>query len=233
EPNHEVVARRQDSFQREIMVLVLAGKLDQAIGYLENNFFHAQEGREDIHDLFVDAHLLEGLRLLKAGSARQAFAHFLKADEYPENLSVGRPKDDPRSAQIAWFTATACEALGDSTKAGEFYLKAADQKQDGGRQEMRFYQAMSLAKLGQNDESRKIFDDLVATGRKRLEQGDSADFFAKFGEQKTRQASAASAHFLTGLGLLGQGKTAEAQKAFQQAAAMNAADPWAAHYASQ
>ena len=233
EPNHEIVVRRQDSFQREIMVLVLTGNYDRAIDYLENNFFHAQEGREEIHDIFVDAHLLEGLRLLKAGKPQDALAHFLRAYEYPENLSVGRPKDDPRTAQIACFTATAYAALGQNDKAQQFFRKAADQKETGGRPEARYYQAMSLAKLGQQDESQKILNDLVDAGRKQLQQGESADFFAKFGEQKTRQARTASAHFLIGLGLLGQGQTSESQKALQQAASMNAADPWAAYYARE
>ncbi len=233
EPNHPIVVRRQDSFQREIMVLVLTGKYDRAIDYLEDNFFHAQEGREEIHDIFVDAHLLEGLRLMKAGKPQEALAHFVKADEYPENLSVGRPKDDPRTAQVAYLTATAYEALGQNGKAEEFFRKAAGQKETGGRPEARYYQAMSLAKLGQQGESQKLLKELVDLGQKRLQEKESADFFAKFGQQKARQARAASAHFLIGLGLLGQGQTAESQKALRQAASMNAADPWAAYYAGE
>jgi hypothetical protein len=97
----------------------------------------------------------------------------------------------------------------------------------------RYYQAMSLAKLGQQDESRKILSDLVDAGRKQLQQGESADFFAKFGEQKARQARTASTHVLIGLGFLGQGQTAESQKALRQAASMNVADPWAAYYAGE
>lgn len=232
EPNHEVVVGRQDSFQREIMVLILTGKYQTAIDYLENNFFHPEEGRNDIHNIFVDVHLLEGLRLLKAGQPQEALTHFLRADEYPEHLSVGRPKNDPRLTQVAYFTGNAYAALGDTEKAKEFYQKAADQK-EAGRSEGRFYQAMSLKALGMAEESRKIFDDLVATGRRQLEEGESADFFAKFGEQKTRRAKAASAHFVLGLGRLGQGQKAESQREFEQAAKMNVSDPWAAYYANR
>ena len=69
-------SKRQDSFQREIMVLVLTGKYDRAIEYLENNFFHAQEGRNEIHNLFVDAHLLEGMRLMQGRSGRRGRGSF-------------------------------------------------------------------------------------------------------------------------------------------------------------
>ena len=126
EPNHEIVVRREESFLREIMVLVLVGKYDRAIEHLETNFFHAREGRDEIHDVYVDAHLLEGLRLLQAGQPQEALAHLLKADQYPENLSVGRPKDDPRGPQVAYFTATAYATLGEGDKAEEFYRKAAE-----------------------------------------------------------------------------------------------------------
>ena len=232
EPNHQLVVQRQDSFQREIMVQILTGQYARAIDSLENNFFHAQEGRDEIHDLFVDAHLLEGLRLMQAGQPRDALAHFLRADEYPENLSAGRPKNDPRAAQVAYLTATAYAALGEKDQAEKFFQKAADQEDSGRRPEGRFYKAMSLAQLAKKDECQKLLAGLIDTGRRQLEQGESADFFAKFGEQKTRKAKGASALFLVGLGQLGQGQTAEAEKAFQQAAGMNLADPWAAYYSS-
>ncbi len=231
-PNHDVVVRRQDSFQREIMVLILTGKYDHALDHLENNFFHPQEGRNEIHNIFVDAHLLEGLRMLKAGRAREALAHLLRADEYPEHLSVGRPKNDPRAAQVAYFTANAYAALGENEKAKEFYRKAADQKETS-RPEGPFYRAMSLRELGQANEARELFDELVATGQRQLKEGESADFFAKFGEKQTRQAQTAAAQFLLGLGFRGQGVTVESQSAFQQSAKMNRANPWAAYYAKR
>ncbi len=232
EPNHDIVVQRQDSFLREIMVLVLTGRYDRAIEYLENNSFHAQEGRSEIHDVYVDAHLLEGLRLLRADRAREALAHFTKANEYPENLSIGRPKNDLRAPQVAYCTAIAHAALGEEDKAESFFRKAADQQGTGGSPEARFYQARSLAELDRADEAQRIYDELVKTGRERLEEKESSDFFAKFGEQQTRQARSASAHYVLGLGLLGQGKIDEARKAFTQASQMNRAQPWAAYYAS-
>ena len=232
EPNHEIVIQREDSFLREITVLVLVGKYDRAIAYLENNSFHAQEGRSEIHDVYVDAHLLEGLRLMEGGRPREALDHFLKADEYPENLSVGRPKDDPRGPQVAYCTAMSYAAIGESGKTEQFYRKAADQQGTRLRPEARFCQAMALARLGRADDAGKVYDDLVATGRRRLSEEESSDFFAKFGERETRRARAASAHYLLGLGLLGQGKAEEARKELTRAAEMNLAQPWPSYYAN-
>ena len=47
---------------------------------------------------------------------RRRCKHFRKAAEYPENLSVGRPKNDPRAPQIAYCAGLACEALGDRSR---------------------------------------------------------------------------------------------------------------------
>ena len=232
EPNHETVIKRQDSFQREIMVLVLVGKYETAIRYLDDNVFSAEEGREEIHDVYVDAHLLQGLRLLKHGEAADALRHFQRAEEYPENLSVGRPKNDPRAAQVAYYTGTAHEAQGDMEKARQFFRKAADQPDTNRWPEARFYQAMSLTKLNQADEARKIYDRLVKTGQSRLAADDSADFFAKFGQQATRKTKTAEAHFILGLGFLGQGEVEKAIQQLQQATAMNRSHVWAAYHAA-
>ncbi len=202
--HHSVVTQREDSFLREIMVLVLTGKYTRAIDYLENNYFHAQEGRDEIHDVYVDAHLLEGLRLLHARQPQEALQHFRKAAEYPENLSVGRPKNDPRFPEVAYYTGLALTAMGDQDKARQLFAQAADQEETQRWPETRFYQAMSMLKLDRQDDAEKIFDHLIDTAQKQLDQQESADFFAKFGQQTSRARRNAEAHYRIGLGLAGQ-----------------------------
>ncbi len=53
------------------------------------------------------------------------------------------------------------------------------------------------------------------------------DFFAKFGEQESSQARQASAHYLLGLGYLGQGDAENAHMAFAEAAKLNVRHVWA------
>ena len=45
-------------------------------------------------------------------AATAALEHFPKAAEYPENLSVGRPKNDPRAPQVAYYTRPGPGGLG-------------------------------------------------------------------------------------------------------------------------
>lgn len=233
EKNHATVAQRVESFTREIQVLVLNGKYDQAIDYLANNFFHVSEGNEEIHDIYVDAHLLKGLQEMKSGRYAEALAHFQKASEYPENLSVGRPQNDPRAPQVAYYTGTAYEALGDSAKAREAYQVAADQSGSQRSPEPGFYKALGLVQLGQNEEAAKLFGGLIDRGARTLSREGGGDFFAKFGEQQTRQARQATGHYLQGLGYLGQGEKAKAKEEFRQAVELNQNHLWARYQLSE
>jgi tetratricopeptide (TPR) repeat protein len=221
------VVKRNDSFERQIAVQVLAGRYDEAIDSLTKIHFHVREGGGEIRGIYVDAHLLRGLSRLKQSQPKAALADFLAAAEYPENLSVGRPKNDSLSPQIAYYAARAYEAMGDPNQAKQYDAKAADRR--GGRlqSDARFYQAMSLKKLGRDSETQDIFDGLVKDGQERLAQGEDPDFFAKFGERETPQGRQASAHYLLGLGYLGKGNTDDARAEFAQAAKLNVSHVWA------
>ena len=159
------MVQREDSFLREIMVLVLTGKYARAIECLENNFFHAQEGRSEIHDVYVDAHLLQGLQVLAQGNSQAALKHFQKAAEYPENLSVGRPKNDPRAPEIAYYTGQAFEALGKQDDALQCFRASAQQQETRRWPETRFFQALSMLKIGEEPAAKKIFQRPGGRGR--------------------------------------------------------------------
>jgi len=227
ENNHETVITRNDSFGREIMVLVLAQRYDEAIDFLANNHFHVREGGGEIHDVYVDAHLLRGLRHLKNDQLNEALADFHAASEYPENLSVGRPKNDRRASQVAYHIGVACEALGDAEKAAGFYEKAAGQKGTTGWPETRFYQGLCFNRLGKRSAAESIFDELIRAGEQKLSEKGAVDFFAKFGEGQTEEARKASAHYTLGLGHLGKGRGDMARAEFEKAVELNVSHVWA------
>ncbi len=227
ENNHETVMQRNDSFLREIMVLVLAGRYDEALGFLAGNHFHVREGGGHIHDVYVDGHLLRGSQYLKEGKFRQALKDFQLASEYPENLSVGRPRNDGRAPQVAYHIGRAYEALGDAERAAEFYKKAAGQRGASDSSDARFYRGLSLGKLDRQSEADKIFDGLIRSGEQRLSERGAVDVFAKFGEGRTASARKASAHYSLGLGYLGTGRRDKARAEFEKAAELNVSHVWA------
>jgi len=225
--NHTVVAKRNDSLERYIGVQVLAGKYDEAIDALSKIHFHVREGGGEIRGVYVDAHLLRGLSRLKQNQPKPALEDFLAAAEYPENLSVGRSRNDAMGAQIAYYAARACEAMGDAEQAKQYDTKAASGRGGGFMTESRFYRAMALKKLGRDSEAQRVFDDLIKSGQDRLTREEAADFFAKFGERESPQARQASAHYLIGLGYLGKGDTESARAEFAEAAKLNVSHVWA------
>jgi tetratricopeptide (TPR) repeat protein len=231
--NHEIVAQRNDSFLREIMVLVLAGRYDEAIGYLADNHFHVREGGGGIHDVYVDGHLLRGSQHINEGRFDEALKHFQAASEYPENLSVGRPTNDRRAPQVAYHIGWAQEALGNAEKAAEFYTKAAEQKGVSRSTEARFYQALSFVKLSRQSEADEIFDELIKSGKQRLSERESVDVFAKFGEGQTAAARKASAHYALGLGHVGKNQFDEARAEFEKAVELNVSHVWAGAWLSE
>jgi tetratricopeptide (TPR) repeat protein len=167
------------------------------------------------------------LQYLREGKFRQALEDFHAASEYPENLSVGRPRNDGRAPQVAYHTGKAYEALGDAERAAEFYKKAAAHSGAAGASEARFYQGLSLGKLGRDSEADKIFDGLIKSGQKRLSERGAVDVFAKFGEGQTAAAREASTHYALGLGYLGRGRHDKAQAAFEKAVELNVSHVWA------
>lgn len=228
EANQETVVSHDASFLRLIMTLVLAGRYDDAIEHLTSNTFHVWEGGGEIHDVYVDALLLRGMQRLEAGEGDSALADFKAADLYPENLAVGRPQNDRRAPQVAWCTALALEALGRREQAVEYWEKAASQQATSHWPQTRYYQALALRKLGREKEADEIFRRLIEIGKKRLTAETGLDFFAKFGEKQTQQHQQAEAHYILGLGFVGNGDVQKAKDHLGRAVKLNAGHLWAA-----
>jgi tetratricopeptide (TPR) repeat protein len=231
EDNHELIAQRKPLLIREIALLVPLGKYDRAIDLLTNNQFHTSEGGgRELHDTYVDAHLLRGLAYMGEKQYDTALKHFQQASEYPENLAIERPENDRRGPQVAYLTGAAYAGMGQTEQANKFYTQAAGQEIRFGGSESRFYQAMAMKELGQKEKADGIFQDMVASGTRRISGEGDVDFFAKFGERRPGKPSGPSPTTSLVLGLLGQGKPDEARSQFEQALTFNAGHTWAKSY---
>ena len=221
ENNHSTIAKRDDALSRQIALLVLLQQYDKAIELLAGRIFNTWEGGGQIHNVYVDAHLLRGQKKFESKRYRQALNDFEAALEYPENLNVGRPKRDRRTCQTFFFIGKAHEALGDSQKAEEYFEKSASVEVQ--RSEFSYYKGLALKKLGQEDKARQIFDDLIASAKPRP----TVEFFAKFGEKQAHNIRMANTHYLLGLGYLGKGMQTEAKARFEKALELNINHLWA------
>ncbi len=219
--NHEYVARRPDALLQEIKVLTLYGKSEQAIDYLVNHFFPRQEGVDNLHDIYVDACLAQGLTELEAGRRTKALHYFELADEYPANHQIARNPAYQRNAQIKYLQALAK----DKKAATALFREVAEMEVRDPRYQ--YYQALALQQLGRETEVNALARSIRTAADDLLQVEANVDFFSKFGEGQSEQARQADGYYLQALSLLLTGEEAAAAKDLKKAALLDPSHLWA------
>lgn len=213
--NQAVVARRNDSLAREIVLLVELGQYKRAIELMESHHFHVWEGGGGIHDTYVDAHLLRGQSAMTSGKYDGALLDFRAALEYPDNLEAARPASGGRDAEVYYFIGTALNARGETKLAREAFERCAAAPAEPS--EITYFQGLSCKRLGRDKDAQHCFERLVQFAREKLEKSTAMDYFAKFGEKESARRQEANLHYLLGLGLRGLRRDAEAKDEFEEA----------------
>jgi tetratricopeptide (TPR) repeat protein len=217
--NHAVVSANDNALAREVSLLLLAGRPAGALEILKGHHFHVWEGGGEIHGLWVEANLAAGREPEAREDPRRALEAYRRALDYPANLDVGPPSSGPGSPKIFFHIGQAEAALGHSAVARSSFEKAA--AFGAGLSEQAHYRGLALKALGRPDEALRVFADLADRARQALAAAPSLDFFEKFGERQSARTRQANLHFLSGLGLLGSGKSEEARAAFEKAASLD------------
>ena len=213
--NHPVVEERDDSLAREIVLLVEVGETDRAIELLEGRHFHVWEGGGEIHDVYVDAHVLRGQKGMAERKYERALRDFQAALEYPENLAVGRPASGGREAEVHYYVGTALDAGGDLKAAQEAFRRSAEAVFRPGVPA--YFQGLSWRKLGEEERAGACFDRLARFAQENLGRAPAMDYFAKFGERESARRRTAYFHYLLGLAWRGRGEEAGAEAEFKKA----------------
>jgi len=222
EEHQEVVATRAEALSREISLLILAGRLDEAIRWMTGRRFEVWEGGSlSVADDWVNAHMLRTRRHRQAGKLQEALSDLQAASQIPENLPNDQGDDGSRSAEIAYERGLIHEAQGDATKAKASWEEAAKgagtarRRRSGSTDPARFYQAQAMVKLGRA-EAEEIFRSLAETGRNVVEAAPKIDSQSSASVQQSQRHRLAQAHYLAGLGLTGLGKPDEARREFSE-----------------
>jgi tetratricopeptide (TPR) repeat protein len=225
EPNHTVLQQRDDALLREIMLLNLGGKPEKSVEYLSSHSFHIREGDMSLRDINVDAHLLLGKKMMEQGKYKDALLEFERAGSYPENHQVGKPINDDRQPQIWYLMAQAAKKTGDRKTADACLRKAAAEPGTDGP--WLRYPALALHELGQEPKALEAYQTMLEQGKQLLQSTEQIDYFAKFGEQKSREESLAMAHYLMALGYQGLGQKDKARQEIETATTLWNSNPWA------
>lgn len=183
-----------------------------------------------MQDAWTDSQLLRGHAKMAAKDYAGALADYKASVQYPDNIEVTRGFRGGRYAEAHYFTGLALEALGQKDEAAKEWRASAaallgteDNPHPGVETGavLLYFQARSLEKLGQAPRAAKLYQSLVETAQKALQQREKFDFFAKFGESRSPKLRAATAHYVAGLGHLGLKAQAQAKGEFQKAIELN------------
>jgi tetratricopeptide (TPR) repeat protein len=226
ESKNDVVKQRDDAFVREIIVLNLSGQSEKAVEYLDKSNFHFREGSSRVRDITVDAHILLGKKYLEDKKSELALQQFLATVATPENSKSTNNMGDMRSPQINYFIGLAYEALERKADAKSYFTHSSDQSLKENNY-IRYYQGLSLLKLGNTLKASEYFNALISEGNKQIKLGSEIDFFAKFGERESENVRLSNAYLLKGLGYKGLGDKNAANENLKKAVELSASNLYA------
>ena len=227
EGKEKVVNNRDDAFVRQITVLTLAGKPEEAVRLLKDKSFSYREGSSRVREVIIDAQLSLGLKLMHTKEYKKALEHFLMAQVPDEE--AGSARSGNRDIQVNYFIGTAYAALNEIKKAKEYYNLAVQEATSNRSGIMNYYQGMSYLELNNETQAEIIFNNLIKEGDKMLNNKNrtTGDFFAIFGESESGNTKKSRAYTLTGLGNKGLGNLGKAKEDLTKAVALSVSNLWA------
>jgi tetratricopeptide (TPR) repeat protein len=228
--NINTVLKHDDAVIRLLGLYNETDDYDKAIKILDTRHFHVWEGGGEVHDIFVDAHLLKGLSLAKNKKYDEAIKEYAIADTYPDNLEVGRPDNGGQYSKIYYYMGKAYAAKGDNVKAKESFEKSI--VDPDGRfarglnrrsyfSEQDLYRAMAYQELGEKAKANEIIDACKKYIDDQFTNKSLIDEYSKFGEDGTQSQRLAQLFYLNGLVYYAQGNKVKADEEFAKAVKAN------------
>ncbi|MGC8640780.1 MAG: tetratricopeptide repeat protein, partial [Isosphaeraceae bacterium] len=178
-------------------------------------------GRLTVVGDWKTAHILRGRQHRLAGRESEAIADFEAAGQVPENLPSDEGGGDDHKAEIAYEMGLAYEAHGDRDKARKSWEAAAAENSSrgsrgrrwgfGGSAAERYFKALALRKLGQNNEAQAILKALVGSSEGRMAPA-NIDMSASVSDQEAQRDRLGNSRYSAGLGHLGLGEQDKARQ---------------------
>lgn len=234
EKNSSTILKHDEAVMRLLTLYNETGAYDKAINLMATRHFHVWEGGGEIHDIYVDSHLLKGMDLLKSGKNKEAIKEFETADLYPENLEVGRPETGGHSAKGYYYMGKAYQSLGNKKKAKECFDIAANNQVRRRRMQLAsentLFNALAMNEIGKSTESKELMQKLSNELDSQLAGRVSVDAYSKFGEDGSRDERIANLNYLKGLLECTNGNESSGKALLQKAIDMNPNLIWAKQF---
>jgi tetratricopeptide (TPR) repeat protein len=229
--NAAMVARRDDSLNRDVALQIATGEVDAAIQTMAEHTFAVAEGDNlNVVDHWTEAHILRARTEIQEKRYAAALADLQAGVTIPPNLpaSFEFGGANVHDSEIAYLSGVAYQGQGDAQRAAECWRRVIAAVNPGhpthessvaGAGVQTYYQALSFRKLGQEEKARELFRNLVQSGQIELKQ--AAIFTSPGnrlgGREVSQRLLAANAHYLAGLGYMGLKDEATAKAELNQA----------------
>lgn len=220
----ETVMKHDDSVMRLLTLYNAEAKYDKAIKIMTDRHFHLWEGGGQVHDIYVDSHMLKGIQLLKRKQYKDAIREFNLANQYPTNLEVAPSSRSSYEAKVYYLSGIAYEALKQTDKALECFEKSAETYCSNDLVDLNYYKIKSLRKLNKTEEADAILSNMQKT-LERMQQN-LMDSYAKFGEAN-QNIQQSNVFYYSGLIHLLQNNPSAAKNNFNQAIQLYPGNIWA------
>ncbi len=224
EKHYKTVLRHDDAVMRLLSLYNENGYYDKAIALMNGRHFHLWEGGGEIHNIYVDAHMLNGLKMLDAKKYESAIKEFDLALLYPTNLEVAPSVGGGYEAKACYLKGLCYEKLGQAEKAREAFTKSAAGN-DRGMNDLKYYKVKSLRKLGNTGAASKLITEMNEQ-RSEMEKN-LVDNYAKFGASD-KNVQQSNLKYFSGLIEELKGNSQAANSCFAEALRLDPGNIWAA-----
>ena len=221
--------KRYDSETKAIKQRILHGEYEEVLEPLLTRFYSRREHIEDLHDIYVDACLLSGLKARAAGDERKALEYMLMMNEYPENHGYAHLEYYARDAQVYYQIGLSYERIGDKRNARKYFKMAAGVEVKDKDGIYNYEKALAMRKLDPRADTDGMLRRIVATGEAGVTDYVQR-FFESFDYGEYPEDVNSRAYYMQGIGYKALGREAEAKECFRKALEQHNDHLWANYY---
>ena len=221
--NMNTTMSHDDAVMRLLTLYNETGQYDKASDIMKKRHFHLWEGGGEIHNIYVNSHMLSGMTNLKKKNYRKAIEEFEMAKDFPVNLEVAPAASRNYVAQADYLEGLAYEAMGQNDKATQCFNSAANTKVRA-NSDQKYYQILAMRKIGETEKATSELD-AMEKALERLKTR-AVDNYAKFGDGNINAINSRTLYF-SGLVHTLKGNKAQAKADFNEAVKLYPGNVWA------
>lgn len=225
----ELYEKRYDSETKAIKQKILHGEYEEVLDPLLSRFYSRREHIEDLHDIYVDACLLTGLKAWNIGDNEKALKYMLMANEYPANHGYAHLEYYARDAQVYYNIALAYEKVGDKKNARKYFKKAAAVRVNDKDCIYNYEKALAMKRVDSKANVEPMLKTIVANGVAGITDYVQR-FFESFGYGEYPQDVNSHAYYMQGIGYKALGQDGKAEECFRKALSQRNDNVWANYY---